>query len=115
MGGIENIFGLNSEIQKSEKSINAKKIPPKNKPKKTEESGKSTVLNKDQAQISDQGRSLFSWQVETMRYLDIVQKSDAVSEEDISKIKEKLASNYYLREEVVEQIAEKLMKLPFFR
>ena len=114
MSGIDKLLGLTSDIQKTDKSHEVKKARVKSDKPTKESDNKDKQAIQDKADISDVGRTLLSLQVEAMRYINEVKRSETLSDSEIKEIRARLESNYYLENDVIEEIVNKLMTLPNF-
>ena len=111
MGTIKNILGMSPEVNRSNqgKKIGSGKGSSSERAKST---GKSSSPVK--AEISQIGRDFFNLKTESKNYLDEVRNSATISTAEIESIKEKIASNYYFEPEVIDQVVDKLMRMPNF-
>ncbi|MCD6374144.1 MAG: hypothetical protein J7L94_01370 [Caldisericaceae bacterium] len=65
--------------------------------------------------ISDSAKELMKLRAEAERYLKMIEEKETLSADKLAEIQNKLKSNQYLREEVIDKIVEKLINLPNFK
>ena len=114
MAGIHDILGIPPEARRVNKNddIKQQRISKNAKSSKTSEDGHKNV--QDQAQISSEARELLALKQEVKHYLDEVKSVDTLSENDIQQIKQKIENKYFLDDDVIDKIVDKLAKLPNF-
>ncbi len=112
---IMQLGGLAGDDKKSnriEKKIVGKKVTHK----KAELSGQTNKTSSQektvQIDISSSAKELLSLRAEAERYLKHVELQEGISSEEVKELKEKIAQNYYLKEEIIDKIVDKLLDLP---
>ncbi len=68
-----------------------------------------------QVNISDKAKEMIKLRAEAEKYLKMIEGKETLSQEKLDEIQNKLKTNQYLREEVIDKIVEKLVNLPNFK
>lgn len=112
---IMQLGGLAGDDKKSNR-VGKKSADKKVTPKKSELSGRtektSTKEKTVQVDISSSAKELLTLRAEAERYLKHVELQEGISSEEVKELKEKIAQNYYLKEEIIDKIVDKLLDLP---
>ncbi len=112
---IMQLGGLAGDDKKSnrvEKKNTGKKVTHK-KSELTSHTEKSSTKGKTvQVDISSSAKELLTLRAEAERYLKHVELQEGISSEEVKELKEKIAQNYYLKEEIIDKIVDKLLDLP---
>ena len=114
---INQLGGLGSEKNKSnkiQKKINLKKL--RNKHLKEVTKGQNSInTNSDaQVEISQSAKEMLALRAEAERYLKHVQQEGGISSQEVEELKSRISKNYYLKEEIINKIVDKLLNLPGF-
>ncbi len=114
MAGIHDILGIPPEAQRVNKNddIRQQRIAKNTQSSKTSKDDHKNV--QDQAQISSEARELLALKQEVKQYLDEVNSASTLSENDIQQIKQKIETKYFLDDDVINKIVDKLANLPNF-
>ncbi len=111
MGSIKDVMGVPPEIQKISKTDNAKST---RSGKETDKKEPARAAARDTAEISSAARELLSLKTESAKYLNKITGEDGLGEEELESIKSKIAARQFTSQESIDQIADKLLGLPFF-
>ena len=65
--------------------------------------------------ISESAREMMKLRAEAEKYLKMLEEKETLTTDDLKEIQNKLKTNHYLREEVIDKIVEKLINLPNFK
>lgn len=68
-----------------------------------------------QVKISDSAKELMKLRAEAERYLKMIEEKETLSADKLAEIQNKVKSNEYLREEVIDKIVDKLINLSNFK
>jgi len=112
---IKNINGSSPEQNRIEKNTEVKKTRTSEKKSANDSAPLRPDQFGDRADISLSARELFALRSEAAQYLEEVRNSESVSKEQLEEIAEKILTGYYYKEEVLDAIVDKLMKLPYFK
>lgn len=112
---IKNINGSSPEQNRIEKNNEIKKTRPSEKKNVHDNGSFRPDQVGDRADISPSARELFALRAEAAEYLDELRDSETVSKEQLEEIAEKILTGYYFKDEVLEVIVDKIMKLPYFK
>ena len=113
MAGINDFLS----VQASNTKINRNEELKKPALKKNDLSGDKTaktVDRQDQARISDTARNLLSLRIDAKKYLDEVKEGESLSENEINQLKQKIENKYFVSDDVIDKIVDKLADLPNF-
>lgn len=113
MAGITDFFKVSSASVKIQKNENLKKPSDTRDESKTEKSVSSSVRT-DQADISQKARGLLNLRMDAKKYLEDVDQSEILSENEINQLKQKIESKYFVNDAVIDQIVDKIIDLPNF-
>jgi hypothetical protein len=112
---IMQLGGLPGDDKKSnrvEKKVADKKVAHK----ESKQSGRAEKISAHektvQVDISSSAKELLTLRAEAERYLKHVELQEGISSEEVKELKEKIAQNYYLKEEIIDKIVDKLLDLP---
>ncbi len=112
MDSIKNLYNISPESSRVNKNNQVNKL--REEESKTSEKGKTSPKNPsvDSAEISSAGREMLNLRVEANKFMQDVRNSETLDTESLEAIKLKIENKYYLSEEVVDQIVNKLLDLP---
>ena len=112
MAGINDFLSVQAPNNKINRNDKLKNTTVKNYEKTSEKAAKTDAGNKDQAQISDTARNLLNLRMDAKKYLDEVKQGEPLSENDIEQLKQKIENKYFISEDVIDKIVDKLTNLP---
>lgn len=115
MNPINNIPGLIQELKKFEKEDELRRIDIKKESGKEKISDTKTSSGVDNVKISTAGKKLLRQKMEISRYLDEIKNLETKSQKEIQNVQQKIADDYYSKTEVLNKIAESIIKLPTFQ
>ena len=113
MSGINELLNISASGQKINRNEDTKRVSEHKSEQKSEKTS-SQAKRTDQAQISTAARGMLSMRMDAQKYIDDVEKSQNLSENDVKQLKQKIENKYYISEEVVDKIVDKLVSLPNF-
>ena len=105
------------KVAASAVKINKTEQPRKNEAGQQEKSaGSITKKNRgrDEIQISDSARELLTLRQDAQDYVDEIKQTNALTENDITQLRQKIDNKYFLSDEVIDKIVDKLVELPNF-
>ncbi len=114
MAGINDFLPIQASNGKINRNEELKKTTAKKYDQATGKIAKTEVSRKDQAQISESARNLLSLRRDAKRYLDEVKQGESLSENDIERLKQKIENKYFVTDDVIDKIVDKLTDLPNF-
>jgi len=113
MAGIQDFLSVRASGSKINRSEEFKKTTVKKNDQVSNKTA-NTQERKDQARISDTARNMLNLRIDAKKYLDNIKQNKTLSESEIDKLKQKIDDNYFIDEEVVDKIVDKLIDLPNF-
>jgi len=113
MAGITDYFKVSAASLKIQKNDDLKKPSDTRAESKTEKtvSGNSRT---DQAEISQKARGLLNLRMDAKKYLDTIDQSETLSENEVNQLKQHIESKYFVNDAVIDQIVDKIVDLPNF-
>jgi len=113
---VNNINPLNNSYQKIEEKEDIKKSKPDSEKVKNDSTGleKTGKIASDRAEISQAAKTLYEYSIKNNKYKELFQKKNLLDQNEIQKIKEKIESNFYNQDNVLNKVAESLLALPTF-
>jgi hypothetical protein len=113
MSGINEYLQISAGNQKIKRNEDVKKAPEqKTNPKADKTSAQSKRA--DQAQISDAARGMLTLRIDAKKYIEDVEKSKSISDNDVKQLKQKIENMYYINDDVIDKIVDKLVSMPNF-
>ncbi len=112
MTGINNVINVSPDPNKINKQNDVKKAAGNEKGKQTVAAANTPSVQNDQVKISSAAQELFSLETEAKKYVNEVNSSKTLSENEILEIRQKVQNKTYLSAEQIDVIVDKLIKLP---
>lgn len=113
MAGINNLLNISASGNKISRNEDLKKTAANKNEQKTGNTA-NVSDRKDQAQISDAARSLLSLRIDAQQYVDEIEQSKTLSDNDVKELKQKINNKYFVDDVVIDKIVDKLIDLPNF-
>ena len=113
MSGINELLNISASGQKINRNEDLKKVSEHKSEQKSEKTS-SQSKRADQAQISTAARGMLSMRMDAKKYIDEVEQSQTLSENEVNQLKQKIENKYFISEDVVDKIVDKLVNLPNF-
>jgi len=112
MDSIKNLYNISPESNRINKNNQVNRL--REEEAKASEKGKNQAKTSsaDLAEISSAGREMLNLRVEANKFIEDVRNAEILDAENFASIKQKIENKYYLSEEVVDQIVNKLLDLP---
>ena len=113
MAGINNFINIPASTNKINRNEDLKKTANN---KNEQKANNTTNVNerKDQAQISDAARSMLSLRIDAQKYVEDIEQSKTISDNEVKDLKQKINTKYFINDAVINQIVDKLIDLPNF-
>lgn len=115
MNPINNIPGLPQELKRFEKEDELRRVDTKKESGKGKISDSKSSNGVDKVKISTAGKKLLQQKMEISRYLNEIKNLETKSQKEIQNVQQKIANDYYSKTEVINKIAESIIKLPTFQ
>ena len=113
MADINNFFSIPASTNKINHNEDLKKTTNTKNERKAD-----NIVNvserKDHAQISDAARSMLSLRIDAQKYVDDIEQSKTISDNEVKDLKQKISTKYFINDAIIDQIVDKLLDLPNF-
>jgi len=113
MAGINNFLNIPASANKINRNEDLKKTA-NNKNEQKADNTANVSERKDQAQISNAARSMLSLRIDAQKYVDEIEQSKTLSDNDVKDLKQKINNKYFVDADVIDKIVDKLIDLPNF-
>lgn len=114
MAGINDFLPIQASHNKISRNDELKKTTVKKKEPQADKSSPVAGNHLDQARISDTARNLLSLRMDARKYLDETKQGETLSENEIAQLKQKIENKYFVSDDVIDKIVDKLADLPNF-
>ena len=112
MSSIKNLSAMQAGAEKIYKSNKVSKLGADGARNARQSAGSAAIV--DRADISSKAQEMLRLQQEAAKHLPTVESGEELTREVLAAAREKVASNYYDRPEVVEKIVAELLRMQQF-